>query len=431
MAYYNVPILLVFFFGSVLSIVYVLLFLRWRKNLDYARFARMSDNQNQIFEMINGMSEIKLNNAELQERWNWERIQAKIFKLNVQSLALEQWQMTGSRFIDQLKNIIISFLSAKAVIEGQMTLGMMLSVSYIIGQMNAPIEQLLIFFKAAQDASISLDRLKEIHDKKNEDSDLLTADSNKVFVDDMKGDLTFQSLSFKYNALDEVQLFDKLDLVIPEGKITAIVGSSGSGKTTLLKLLLKFYESQAGDILLGTNKLTEIPSSTWRSKCGVVMQDGYIFGKTISENIALGAEQIDYAKLRHAVNVANIKDYIEELPLKYNTKIGSAGNGLSQGQKQRILIARAVYKNPDYIFFDEATSALDANNESVIMKNLDEFFKGKTVIVVAHRLSTVKNADKIVVLEKGNIIEEGTHEVLTAMRGAYYNLVKNQLELGN
>lgn len=434
MAYYNGAILGVFVVGSVLSIAWVLLFMRWRKNIDYARFTRMSENQNQIYELINGMPDIKLSNAELQERWRWERIQAKIFKLNTQSLALEQWQMTGSKFLDQLKNIFISFLAAKAVIDGQMTLGMMMSVTYIIGQMNAPIALLLEFVRSAQDASISLDRLKEIHNKENEESlqqETITTDF------DNRHTIRIENLSFKYNALDEVPLFDQLTLAIPAGKVTAIVGSSGSGKTTLLKLLLKFYEPQAGAIYLeeeiykSSVSFSHISASAWRSRCGVVMQDGYLFSKSIAENIALGNEQIDTKRLHHAVHVANIKNHIEELPLKYNTKLGSAGNGLSQGQKQRMLIARAVYKNPDYIFFDEATSALDANNESVIMRNLDEFFKGKTVVVVAHRLSTVKNADKIVVLEKGKIIEEGTHSELTAMRGAYFNLVKNQLELGN
>ncbi len=434
MAYYNLTILAVFAIGSLLSIAWVLLFMGWRKNLDYARFTRMSENQNQIYELINGMPDIKLSNAALQERWNWERIQAKIFKLNTQSLALEQWQMTGSKFIDQIKNIFISFLAAKTVIAGEMTLGMMMSVTYIIGQMNAPIALLLEFFRNAQDASISLDRLKEIHLKEDEEA----IDKEVVGLDAslMNATIVLDNVSFKYNALDEMPLFDGLNLTIPAGKITAIVGSSGSGKTTLLKLLLKFYDPQNGTVFLADENnsktaLASISTAAWRSQCGVVMQDGYLFGKSIAENISLGDDKIVTNKLHHAVHIANIKSHIEELPLKYNTKIGSAGNGLSQGQKQRMLIARAVYKNPAYIFFDEATSALDANNESVIMRNLDEFFKGKTVVVVAHRLSTVKNADKIVVLEKGKIIEEGTHSELTAMRGAYFNLVKNQLELGD
>jgi ATP-binding cassette subfamily B protein len=434
MAYYNIPILIFFFVGSLLSIAWVVLFLRWRKNIDYAHFAGQSENQNQIFEIINGMAEIKLSNAELQERWTWERIQARLFKIDTQSLTLEQWQMDGSRFITQFKNIIISFLSAKAVIDGQMSLGMMMAVSYIIGQMNGPIEQLIGFFRSAQDAAISLERMKEIHDKKDEEPPIPQEGDRMVVQHALtfkKGKISIKDLSFTYNPLDTNPIFNNLTVEIPEGKITAIVGTSGSGKTTLLKLILKFYDLKAGEILVGNQKLASIPANLWRSKCGVVMQDGYIFGKTIAENIALGAERLDFERLRHASMVANILEYIEELPLGFNTKIGSQGSNLSQGQKQRMLIARAVYKNPDYIFFDEATSALDANNESVIMKNLDEFFKGKTVIVVAHRLSTVKNADKIVVLDKGKLIEEGTHAELTAAKGSYYKLVKNQLELGN
>jgi len=426
MAYYNSAILGVFVLGSLLSIGWVLLFMGWRKNLDYARFTRQSENQNSIFELINGMADIKINNAELKERWGWERIQAKIFKLNMQSLALEQWQMAGSRFVDQFKNIFISFLAARSVIAGEMTLGMMMSVTYIIGQMNAPLEMLLSFFKSAQDASISLDRLKEIHDKENEDE---VSEHTEQQVEN--GAILVEDVHFKYNALDERAVFEGLNLTIAQGKVTAIVGSSGSGKTTLLKLLLKFYNPQSGQILVGGTKLRDLSAHQWRSRCGVVMQEGYLFGKSISENIALGHEKIYPSKLNHATTVANIKSYIDELPLKYNTKIGSAGNGLSQGQKQRILIARAVYKNPDYLFFDEATSALDANNEMLIMEKLNAFFKGKTVVIVAHRLSTVKNADNIVVLEKGKIIEEGTHEQLTTNRGAYYHLVKNQLELGS
>lgn len=430
---YNLLIFSVFLIGSILGIIWILFFLKKRKHIDYANFAAISENQNLIFEMINGMQEIKLNNCETQKRWQWEKSQGKIFRLNVRSLSLEQWQTVGLNIITELKNIFISFIGAKAVVDGNMTLGMLLGTSYIVGQMNTPISQLIYFFRAAQDAKISIDRLNEIHEQKNEEQEPTAenAVSTKLKADLYTGDLRLENTSFAYDGAHTTKVLDTINTIIPYGKITAIVGASGSGKTTLLKLFLKFYEVNEGKIFIGNTSFANVHANAWRQKCGTVMQDGFIFGDTIAQNIALGFEQIDMQRLQHAVFIANIKDFIENLPLSYNTKIGSAGIGLSVGQKQRILIARAVYKNPEYIFFDEATSALDANNESIIMKNLADFFKEKTVVIVAHRLSTVKNADQIIVLDKGKIIETGNHETLTNKRGAYYHLVKNQLELGN
>ncbi|PTT67866.1 peptidase domain-containing ABC transporter, partial [Chryseobacterium sp. HMWF001] len=376
-------------------------------------------------ELINGMQEIKMHNAEKQKRWDWEFLQVKLFKLRIKSLSLEQWQSVGGNFINQMKDIFVSFLSAKLVLEGNLTLGMMLSVQYIIGQLNSPLLQLIDFIKQFQDAKISLERLGEIHDKDDEENK-----EEQYSHDIPEKDILVENVSFRYTGSD-VPVFENLTLSIPFQKTTAIVGASGSGKTTLLKLLMKFYEPSQGEIRLGNTKLNNISPRFWRDHCGVVMQEGYVFNDTIANNIAVGEDYVDKQKLRRAVEIANIKEFIEELPLSYNTKIGNEGLGVSGGQKQRLFIARAVYKSPDYILFDEATSALDANNEKVIMENLEQFFKGKTAVVIAHRLSTVKHADKIIVLDKGKVVEEGNHAELVALRGEYYRLVKNQLELGN
>jgi ATP-binding cassette subfamily B protein len=372
------------------------------------------------------MQEIKLNNCEQQKRWGWERIQAKLFKYKVQTLSLTQFQQGGSMFINQAKNIFITFLSIRAVIDGQITLGGMMAIQYIVGQVSSPIEQMLGFVQSYQDAKISLERLNEVHQLADEEP------LNKQWLHELPADkgITLNNITFTYPGAGNDPVLENISLHIPEGKTTAIVGMSGSGKTTILKLLLRFYEPEKGEIKIGNTHLNQLSFKPWRSACGTVMQDGFIFSDTIENNIAVGDEFPDQQKLQHAIEIANIGNYIAELPFGLHTKIGAAGTGLSQGQKQRLLIARAVYKNPDYLFFDEATNALDANNERIIMDNLNEFFTGRTVVVVAHRLSTVSNANNIIVLDKGKIIEQGTHHELTRLKGEYYGLVKNQLELG-
>lgn len=423
--FYNLQLFLVFLVGSIAYLGWILFFLKKRKELDYKRFSQVSNEQSKVMELINGMQEIKMHNAEKQKRWGWEFVQIRLFKVNMQSLTLEQWQSVGSNFINHLKDLLITFFSATLVVKGELTLGMMLSVQYIIGQLNNPLMQMVGFVRSLQDAKISLERLGEIHDKEDEE-DLL----NPKIYDLGHSDICIKNLSFRYTGNPDYVLED-LSLLIPKQKTTAIVGTSGSGKTTLLKLLMKFYEPNAGEILLDKMKFNMISPSAWRGKCGVVMQEGFIFNDTIANNIAVGEDYVDKKKLQHAVETANIREFIESLPLSYNTKIGNEGTGISGGQRQRLLIARAVYKNPDYLFFDEATSSLDANNEKVIMENLNRFLVGKTAVIIAHRLSTVKNADQIVVLEKGKIVEIGTHKELVLAQKNYYELVKNQLELGN
>ncbi|MFN7654982.1 MAG: peptidase domain-containing ABC transporter [Cyclobacteriaceae bacterium] len=429
LAFYNIPIFLIFFGASALYIGYVLLFLKIRKDQDYKRFNILSRNRSSLIQLVNGMQEIKLNNAELSKRWEWERIQASLFQVNVASTRLQQWQEGGSLFINELKNIFITFVAATAVISGSMTLGMMLAVQYIIGQLNGPINEFVNFIRELQDARISLDRIGEIRLLENEEKPNNT--SFAPFLYSQNQSISLQGVSHQYEGPHSPKALDSVDLTIEHGKVTAIVGASGSGKTTLLKLLLKFYEPIEGRIFLGHGHLALQSAREWRSRCGTVMQDGYIFSDTIARNICVSDEDIDAKKMVDAARVANIHEFVESLPLGYDTKIGADGVGVSAGQKQRILIARAVYKNPEYIFFDEATSALDANNEKVIMNNLNDFFKNKTVVVIAHRLSTVRNADNIVVLDKGKVIEQGTHEELAERRGSYFELVKNQLELGN
>jgi len=427
LAYYSLKIFVIFIIGSALYILWISIFMKKRRELDFKRFQEASDEQSNVIQLIQGMQEIKLQNAEKQMRWGWERIQARLFKISIQGMALSQYQQSGTVFINESKNILISFFAAYSVIQGQMTLGMMLAVQYIIGQLNAPIDQFIGFMHSYQDAKISLERLGEIHNKEDEES----IEEEKVAILPQEKSIKMEKIEFQYDKPHGEMVLKDVSLKIPENKITAIVGTSGSGKTTLVKLLLGFYEVNSGEIQIGENRLENFSQTWWRSQIGAVMQDGFIFNDTIAKNIAVGQENINKTKLLEAVKVANIQDYVESLPLGYNTKIGTEGQGLSQGQRQRILIARAVYKDPQYLFFDEATNALDANNERKIMDNLNQFFKGRTVVVVAHRLSTVKNADQIVVIEKGKIIETGTHQTLTAQKGAYYELVKNQLELGN
>ncbi len=425
LAYYSLQIFGVFVIGSVLYFGWVLFFFKKRKELDYKRFSQVSQEQSKVIELINGMQEIKLHNAERRMRWNWEYVQARLFKVATKSLALEQTQSVGSNFINELKNMFITILSAKLVIDGQITLGMMMAISYIVGQLNGPITQLINFMRDVQDAQISIDRLGEIHNMEDEEK----PEDEKITHIPENAAIKLNNISFRYTGGLEPVLND-LSLEIPANKTTAIVGVSGSGKTTLMKLLLGFYQVNKGDIMINNFNLKNISPKEWRRNCGVVMQEGYIFNDSIAKNIAVGEDYVDKEKLTHAINVANIADYIEALPLGYNTKIGSEGNGLSTGQKQRLLIARSVYKNPKFLFFDEATSALDANNEKVIMGKLNEFFSNKTAVVIAHRLSTVKNAHQIVVLDKGKIIEKGSHEELIKLNGSYYHLVKNQLDLG-
>ncbi|MEM6321739.1 MAG: peptidase domain-containing ABC transporter [Bacteroidota bacterium] len=422
---YNVNIFGVFLLTSIAYILWIVLFLKKRKEIDYQRFQEMSQNQNTLIEMIQGMQEIKLQTSERKRRRLWTNIQAKLFNANIRSLAISQYQDIGATSITQLKDIVISFMAATAVIAGDMTLGMMLAIQYIVGQLNAPLNQMIQFIRTAQDAKISLERLGEIHNTTEEEGQQQRLEE----VPDDK-DIIIENLSFRYNALDD-DVLKNVTLRIPKGKVTAIVGTSGSGKTTLVKLLLGFYQPQKGTIKLGNVAVDAIRKKLWRQKCGAVMQDGYVFSDTIANNIAESDEIVDRTQLQKAVQIANIQDFIESLPLGYNTMIGARGNGVSQGQRQRLLIARAVYKNPDFLFFDEATNALDAKNERTIVENLATFFEHKTVVVVAHRLSTVKNADQIVVLEKGELIELGTHSELVRQRGAYYSLVKNQLELGS
>ncbi|WP_286833649.1 MULTISPECIES: peptidase domain-containing ABC transporter [unclassified Proteiniphilum] len=426
LAYYNLVILGIFLVGNALYVAWIFLFMKYRRELDYKRFAQSAGEQSNIIQLITGMQEIKLNNCEKQKRWQWERIQVKLFKIGIKGLILGQLQQVGSVFFSQTTNIIVSFIAAKSVVDGQMTLGMMMALTYIIGQLTAPVEQFIGFARAFQDAQISLERLNEVHGKEDEEETI----ENKLTILPDKRDISIENLSFSYDGADRDYVLDNIHLSIPQEKVTAIVGASGSGKTTLIKLLLGFYEPNKGTIKVGETPLSVINPHFWRSKSGSVMQDGFIFSETIAQNIGVGDDYVDIEKLRHAVTVANIRDFIDSLPLGYNTKIGMEGSGISQGQRQRILIARAVYKNPEFIFLDEATNALDANNEKEIMKHLHEFYKGKTVVVVAHRLSTVRDADKIVVLDQGKVAEEGTHEELTMLKGKYYELVKNQLELG-
>lgn len=424
LATYSGLIFAIFLIGSILSVVWVIAFLNKRKVLEHKKFAQMGINHNKVVQMVHGMPEIKLNRSELTRRWEWERVQERLFDIRLKALAVEQYQQAGNLFLNEGKNILITFIAAIQVVNGEITLGMMMAIAYILGQMNAPIEQLMTFIRVAQDAKISMERLQEVqqHPDEKQEQHIRSIAS---------GDITVSDLSFKYGLHDKSNVIENLSLNIPHQKTTAIVGASGSGKTTLMKLLLKFYQPQKGTIKIASQDLEYICPQAWREKCGVVMQDGYLFSDTIARNIALGDETIDFERIIHAAKSANFHDEIERFPQAYHTKVGIEGLAMSGGQKQRLLLARAIYKNPEYLFLDEATSALDANNEKVIQANLKYFFKGKTVVVIAHRLSTVKSADNIVVIDNGCVVEQGNHESLTQQRGHFYQLVKNQLELGD
>jgi len=427
LAIFSFKILALFLAGSALYIIWVSLFMKSRARLDHQRFKQMSSSGTKLINIVNGMQEIKLTQSELSMRWDWEKLQVSLFGLKVKGLSIIQYQSAGATFINEVTNILITVVSATAVLKGNMTLGMMLAVQFIIGQLNVPVSQIIGFFRISQDARMSLDRLAEVHHMDDEEVN----PEMKVRKLPDKKDIYINNLSYQYEGPRSPYALKDVDLFVEENKITAIVGTSGSGKTTLLKMLLGFYQPVSGEILIGDTRLSNLSLKIWREKVGAVMQDGFLFPDTIASNIAPGSEEINEARLIEAVEIANIKGFIESLPLGYNTKIGANGHGLSEGQKQRLLIARVIYKNPDIIIFDEATNSLDANNEKAIVENLTEFFEGKTVIIVAHRLSTVKDADKIVVLDSGRIIETGTHETLIKGRGAYFNLVKNQLDLGN
>lgn len=427
LAFYHIGIFFVFMASAALYTGWILIFLKRRRELDHKRFAIASDNQTNIVELVSSMQEIKLNNSERQKRWAWEHIQARLFKFKVKSLALSQYQESGSMAVNQLKNILITFLSAKAVVDGDLTLGGMMAIQYIVGMVSSPIEQLLGFIQSYQDAKISLERINEIYQEQDEEP------VEREWLRELPSDksISLQGITFRYPGAGNDPVLTEIDLEFPQGSTTAIVGMSGSGKTTLLKLILRFFEPEAGEVRVGRSRLDQLGFATWREACGVVMQEGFVFADTIENNIAVGDEFPDRRRVEEAVRIANLEAFVEEQPFGLKTRIGTAGKGISQGQKQRLLIARAVYKNPQYIFMDEATNALDANNERVIIDNLKRFMEDRTAIIVAHRLSTVSHADNIIVLDKGKIVEQGSHAALTTRKGHYYQLVKNQLELGS
>lgn len=427
LGYYNLYMLLFFIVGHGLYVGWVMLFLKIRRDLDFRRFDRAARNQSNIIQIITGAEEIKLNGCEQKMRWRWEGLQAELFDIGVKGLSVSQIQSVGAFFITTVVNVGLSVYSAYLVVNGNITLGMMMSLTYILGQLKGPIGAFIGFVHSYQDAKISLERLGEVHFR--EDEDKLNENKLTELPEGERG-IHIRNLNFSYLGHSAPAVLKDLDLDIEENNVTAIVGESGSGKTTLLKLLLGYYDVQQGTISIGHTNLKNISTYAWRRHCGAVMQDGFIFSDTIAENIAVKDDRIDKKRLLYAAKMANVQEFADEQCAGYNTKIGQEGSGLSQGQKQRILIARAVYRDPAYLFFDEATNSLDANNEREILDNMQSFFRGRTVVVVAHRLSTVKNADKIVVLDKGKIVEEGSHRELVEKHGYYYNLVKNQLELG-
>ena len=423
---YNKLIFGVFLLGSIIYGLWIAYFLKRRKIIDYELFEQQAINKNRTYQFVTSMQEIKLQDCEKRRRWEWEDTQADLFNVQMKSLKLQQTQEAGSVFINEVKNIFITVLAATAVINGQITLGTMLAIQYIVGQLNSPVENLMTFVYYLQDVKISLDRINEIHQADNEESGDVKLDSF-----DGHKDIIIDHVDFKYDMHALQNTLNDISFTIPEGKVTAIVGASGSGKTTLMKLLLAYYPVLAGSIRIAGHQIKDYSLKWWRRHCGVVMQEGIIFSESIARNIAVSDGAVDEQRLDEAAKIACIYDFVMSLPLKYDTKIGRDGLGLSLGQRQRILIARAVYKNPDFIFLDEATNSLDAKNEREIVDNLDKFYRGKTVVVVAHRLSTIKNADQIIVLDHGRVAESGNHVSLIQKKGLYYHLIKNQLELGN
>lgn len=423
---FGIIFVIIFVIGSMLYVCWIIAFLRKRKKIDYMRFQENAENQSNVIHMINGMQEIKLNNCEDIQLNKWQAIQLKLYKINIQGLSLAQIQSIGGMLIDNTKNILITFWAAWSVMSGDITLGMMMAIQYLVGQLNGPLSQVISFIQSLQDTKISMERVNEIN--MNEDED----EHNKGKVDRIPHgmDIVINHVDFHYNGPRSPKVLNDVNFVIKGGKITAIVGESGSGKTTLLKLILGFYEPSKGEIYIGNNNLKDIDKREWKKKCGVVMQNGYIFSEPIRNNIGLIDKDPDMDNVRESAQQACIHEFITSLPLQYDTVIGSDGNSLSMGQKQRILIARAIYKNAPYIFFDEATNSLDANNEKCIIQNLSSFYNGKTVLIIAHRMSTVINADNIIVMNKGHIIEQGTHNALINAKGYYYSLVKEQLNIG-
>jgi len=426
LAFYSIPVILIFLTGTMLYLLYVSLYMPSREVLDNIRFRQMADAGNKMINIVNGMQEIKLAGNEETNRREWEALQLDLHRTRVRGLKLFQFQTAGGTLIHESTNILITVVSATSVINGTMTLGMMLAVQFIIGQLYSPVSQIINFLRATQDARISLERLAEVHAMEPEEGSNL---AEKAAMPDDKT-ISINNLSFRYEGPGSPYVINALNLTVTPGKVTAIVGESGSGKTTLLKLMLGFYEPSAGEIKIGNVSLSDIQVSALRKSVGVVMQEGYIFPDTIRANIAPGEEEPDQERLRRAITLSNLGKIVESLPSGLKTRIGPGGHGLSQGQRQRILIARVVYKEPQIVLLDEATSSLDASNERLIVENLASFFRGKTVIVVAHRLSTVRNADMILVLEKGAVTESGTHEELAEKKGTYYRLIKDQLELG-
>ena len=424
LGYYSLFVLGVFLLGNTLYILWVAFFMKYRRELDYKRFSQSATERNKMIQLIQGMQDIKLNNCERQKRWEWERVQMRLFRISMRGLKIGQFQQSGSVFFSQTTNILITFIAARNVIMGNMTLGMMMSLTYIIGQLSAPINDFISFIQAVQDAKLSLERLNEIHSQPDEDTDI----KDKATALPADKTIRVEHVTFSYDGAERNYALDDVSLEIPERKVTAIVGESGCGKTTLIKLLQGFYLPSHGSIKIGGTDLCDINPHYWRSITGSVMQESFIFSDTIAHNIALDTDRLEMERVQRAAIMANADGFVRKMPMGYYTRIGMEGSGVSQGQRQRILIARAIYKNPEYIFFDEATNALDTTNEAEIMHHLNTFYHGRTVVVAAHRLSTVKNADQILVMRQGRIVEQGTHKELVAMNGYYYDLLKNQLE---